>query len=164
MKLYLPDYLLSTLSTKLDKISKNAASIKTRMHTDIVSVEQGQFIIDEHSTVLKLEPPFESNIEDVSNYLGKRWLFDATAPYNYITPVNQLPVKYISMSVKTSEYILPKTEHITLVVRTMGLNSYPIDFYFLYKSKSGVKERAFKSIVTDNNLKNEINRFLSYLY
>lgn len=166
VKLYLPDYLLSTLSTKLDKISKHAVNIKTQMHTDIVSIDHGQFAIDDANAMQRLEPSFESatNIANVGEYLGKRWIFDATVPHMCPVPVNQFPVKYISTIVKISEYVLPKTEHITLVVSTMGINSVPVDFYLLCKNKGGAERGMKDSVIADNNLKGEINKFLSYLY
>jgi len=154
MKIYIPNYSLSKLKTKISSLKKYLVEEKSKF--EIVSNE-GEYFIDSYKIykivgVDKETRLYEKYYEDLS------LLIDYS--YSVLTETNQIPNHNIETSTTYFYFALNKTSKLRFVIKTYdetidNLNNLnPYDFYFEIDGNVEINNIFFRD---------EINVFLSLL-
>ena len=154
MKIYIPNYSLSKLKTKISSLKKYLVEEKNKF--EIVSNE-GEYFIDSYKIykivgVDKETKLYEKYYEDLS------LLIDYS--YSVLTETNQIPNHNIETSTTYFYFALNKTSKLRFVIKTYdetidNLNNLnPYDFYFEIDGNVEINNIFFRD---------EINVFLSLL-
>jgi hypothetical protein len=154
MKIYIPDYSLSKLKTKISSLKKYLVEEKSKF--EVISNE-GQYYID-NSKVYKIvvidkgTQLYEKYYEDLSLLIDKS--------YSVLTETNQVPNHNIEMQNTYFYFALNKTTKLRFVIKTQDEtieninNMSPYDFYFEIDGDVEINNIFFRD---------EINVFLSLL-
>lgn len=154
MKIYLPDILPKTLNNKIDKL-KNIKEPKIENYCEIISEDLGIMYINETTNnIYCLETTFNTNYKLIKKYDGKQDLLVDYTQYNRLPVVSQLPTDYVLTKIREHKYSL---SNLTLVVEF--LEEDPINFYIEYTNNRLILELD----LTDTNIQEDLNVFLSYL-
>jgi len=154
MKIYLPDILPKTLNNKIDKL-KNIKEPKIENYCEIISEDLGIMYINETTNnIYCLETTFNTNYKLIKKYDGNQDLLVDYTQYNRLPVMSQLPTDYVLTKIREHKYSL---YNLTLVVEFSEED--PINFYIEYTNNKPILELD----LTDTNIQEDLNVFLSYL-
>ena len=151
MRIFIADYSLATLKTRVPHLKKYLVDEKTKLE---IITNEGQYYIDNSKVYKMIVTDKSAKIyENYSN--GVTLLVDNS--YTVLQEMNQIPNHNIEITNTYFYFALNKSSKLRLVIQTHDEtieNMDPCDFYFETKDETEINNIFFRD---------EINVFLSLL-